>query len=70
MFTIFFTEREVRDFSSAALADAARYTRFYKRLRAGGIYIAPSAFETAMVSFAHSGEDFTRTLEVIRAAEF
>lgn len=58
MFTIFFTAGPVRNFAEAKQADAARYARFYLHMRRNGVYLAPSAFETAMVSFAHTDEDF------------
>ncbi len=70
MFTIFFTEQAVTDFASAKKADTARYTRLYKQLRAQGIYVAPSGFEAAMVSFAHTDEDFAKMLAAFKAAEF
>lgn len=69
MFTIFFTEGEVSDFASAKRADNARYARFYRAMRAAGIYLAPSTFEAAMVSFAHTEEDFNLTLEAARRAD-
>lgn len=58
MFTVFFSAGPVTDFSSAKNADAARYARYFRHMRASGICLAPSAFETAMVSFAHSDADF------------
>lgn len=58
MFTIFFTSTQVCDFATAQKADAERYARFFRHMRAQGIFLAPSAFETAMTSFAHSEADF------------
>lgn len=69
MYTIFFTDREVVDFSSAKSADLARYTKLYKHLRNSGIYVAPSGFEAAMVSFAHTEDDFTKTLAAMKEAD-
>jgi glutamate-1-semialdehyde 2,1-aminomutase len=63
MFSLFFTRGGVRNFEEAKRADTKRFTRLYKGLRGHGIYFAPSPFETAMVSFAHTEEDFARTLE-------
>ncbi len=63
MFTLFFTDREVTDFASAKTTDTAFYARMYGWMREQGIYLAPSNYESAMVSFAHSEEDFTATLE-------
>lgn len=63
MFSIFFTNKPVHNFEDAKKADTARYTRFYKGMRKQGVYLAPSAFETGMVSFAHTEADFEQTLE-------
>ena len=54
MFTVFFTTDAVTDFTSAKKGDTARYARYFAHMRAKGVFLAPSAFETAMVSFAHS----------------
>ncbi|MBG0778107.1 MAG: glutamate-1-semialdehyde 2,1-aminomutase [Desulfovibrionaceae bacterium] len=69
MFTIFFTEGPVTDFPSAAKSDGALYTSFYRQMRDAGIYLAPSGFECAMVSFAHTDEDFAKTLDAARAVK-
>lgn len=69
MYTIYFTADEVVDFASAKKSDLSRYSRLYKHLRAKGIYVAPSGFEAAMVSFAHSEEDFAKALEALASAE-
>lgn len=62
MFTVFFTDTPVRDFATAKQSDSGRYSRFFRHMRQNGLFLAPSAFETAMVSFAHSDEDFTALL--------
>lgn len=59
MFTIFFSQEPVTDFASAKKGDTERYARYFRHMRDKGILLAPSAFETAMVSFAHTDEDFT-----------
>ncbi len=63
MFTIFFTDREVKDLSSAQTSDTALYGRFYRGMMDNGINIAPSQFEAAFMSFAHTDEDLERTLD-------
>jgi glutamate-1-semialdehyde 2,1-aminomutase len=45
-------------------------TKLYIGLRQRGINFAPSAFETAMVSFAHSEEDFSKTLAALEEIKF
>ncbi|MDR1242861.1 MAG: glutamate-1-semialdehyde 2,1-aminomutase [Deltaproteobacteria bacterium] len=70
MFTIFFTPVKVRDFAGAKTADTKLMTKLYKGLRQRGINFAPSAFETAMVSFAHSEENFSKTLAALEEIRF
>ena len=70
MFTIFFTDGPVRNFADAKKANTAHYTKFFQQMRQAGLYIAPSAFETAMVSFAHSDADFAATLAAVEKVTF
>jgi glutamate-1-semialdehyde 2,1-aminomutase len=58
MFTVFFSEGPVRNFAEAKKADAKRYARYFRHMRTNGYFLAPSAFETAMASFAHTDLDF------------
>ena len=39
-------------------------------MREQGIFMAPSAFEANMLSFAHSDEDFARALDAARNVKF
>ncbi len=68
MFTIFFADKAPRNFAEAMQADAKRYAAFYATMREGGVNLAPSAFETAMVSFAHNATDFEKTLQAAEKA--
>ena len=70
LFTIFFSPGPVNSFADASKADSALYNKFYSQMRDSGIYLAPSAFECAMVSFAHSDEDFAKTLEAVQQVNF
>ncbi|MGX7950734.1 glutamate-1-semialdehyde 2,1-aminomutase [Oleidesulfovibrio alaskensis] len=70
MFTIFFTEEPVTDYDSAKKADGTLYTRFYQQMRDQGIYLAPSGFECAMVSLAHTEDDFAAMLAAVRNVTF
>ena len=45
-FTIFFTEGPVTNFAQASAADTELYSRFFQQMRAAGINLAPSAFES------------------------
>jgi len=70
MFTIFFTDEPVTDFASAKKADGARYAAFFKQMRDQGVFLAPSGFECAMVSFAHTDRDFEQTLAAVEKVSF
>ncbi len=68
MFTLFFTDGEVRDYDGALRSDAGRFARFYRALLAGGVYLAPSRLECWFVSAAHTQDEIARTLEVTEGA--
>jgi glutamate-1-semialdehyde 2,1-aminomutase len=62
MFTWFFTDQPVTDYESAKRSDTARFAQFFRGMLARGIYLAPSQFEAAFVSAAHSEEDIRETV--------
>ncbi|MBA4396265.1 MAG: glutamate-1-semialdehyde-2,1-aminomutase [Syntrophus sp. (in: bacteria)] len=62
MFTIFFTPDEVFDFASASRSDTEGYARYFRGMLANGINLAPSQFEAAFLSFAHTPDDMEKTL--------
>ena len=68
MFTLFFTDGEVFDFTSAGASDTKSFTHYFKNMLAAGICIAPSPFEAAFVSLAHDDRDIEITLERIEKA--
>ena len=68
MFTFFFTEGPVTDYESAKRSDTARFGRFFRAMLERGIYLAPSQFEAAFLSAAHSEEDIRKTVAAAREA--
>ncbi|MGD9852716.1 MAG: glutamate-1-semialdehyde 2,1-aminomutase [Nitrospirales bacterium] len=50
----FFTEGPVTDYESAKKSDTARYGKFFHGMLERGVYFAPSQFEAAFLSTAHS----------------
>jgi glutamate-1-semialdehyde 2,1-aminomutase len=68
MFTFFFTDRPVTDWESAKCSDTARFARFFRAMLERGIYLAPSQFEAAFVSAAHTDEDIDQTIAAAREA--
>ncbi len=70
LFTLFFCEGPVTNFDEAKKGDAARYAAFYNQMREAGVILAPSAYECAFTSFAHTDDDFARTLDAARGVKF
>ena len=68
MFTFFFTEGPVTDWDAAKRCDTARFGQFFRAMLDRGIYLAPSQFEAAFLSAAHSDEDIQRTAAAAREA--
>jgi glutamate-1-semialdehyde 2,1-aminomutase len=68
MWTLFFTADEVRDWTTAAACDRARYGRFFHAMLERGVSLAPSQFEANFISAAHTTEDVVATVEAARAA--
>jgi len=66
MFTMFFTPDPVTDWESAKKCDTARFGRYFHFMLERGIYLAPSQFEAAFLSTAHSEEDIRYTVNAAR----
>jgi len=66
MWTFFFTDGEVLDWSTANECDRGKYGKFFHAMLDEGVYLAPSQFEAAFVSLAHSSEVIERTVEAAR----
>jgi glutamate-1-semialdehyde 2,1-aminomutase len=62
MLTAFFAPGPVTDYATAKCADTERYARFFHAMRARGVYFAPSQFEAAFVSLAHTEADIDATV--------
>jgi glutamate-1-semialdehyde 2,1-aminomutase len=67
MLGIFFTSGPVEDERAALRSDRTAYARFFHRALAGGIYLPPSALETAFVSAAVRPSDFRRAETALSA---
>ncbi|HXT18450.1 MAG TPA: glutamate-1-semialdehyde 2,1-aminomutase [Gemmatimonadaceae bacterium] len=62
MWGFFFRAEPVRNFSDAKTSDVERFKRFFHAALDRGVYLAPSAFEAAFMSSAHSDADVDETL--------
>jgi glutamate-1-semialdehyde 2,1-aminomutase len=68
MFTWFFTQTPVTDWSSAERCDTGAFGKFHSAMLAEGVYLPPSQFEAAFLSAAHSEQDINRTIDAARRA--
>ncbi|MDH7480883.1 MAG: glutamate-1-semialdehyde 2,1-aminomutase [Armatimonadota bacterium] len=68
MLTVFFTNENVIDYTTAKTSDTHRYATFFQAMLEEGIYLAPSQFEAAFVSAAHTDEDIDKTIEASKRA--
>jgi len=68
MWTTFFTNEPVINWDLANKADRARYGKFFHAMLDQGVYLAPSQFEAAFVSAAHTDEAIEKTIEAARQA--
>ena len=68
MMSGFFTTGPVVDYASAKRSDTAAYSTFFHRMLERGIYLAPSQFEAAFLSTAHTASDVESTIKAARAA--
>jgi glutamate-1-semialdehyde 2,1-aminomutase len=64
LFSVFFTEGPVLDYTDARTQSTAAYAAFFHAMLAAGVYLPPSAFEAWFVSAAHDDD----ALEAIERA--
>ena len=64
--SLFFTEQEVVDYTSAKSSDTKAFSEYFKGMLAQGIHMAPSQFEAMFLSTAHTDEIIDQTLEAVR----
>lgn len=68
MFTLFFNENPVNNYSDAAKSNLERFSKYFKRMLERGIYLPPSQFEANFVSLAHTDKDIEKTLDAAKKA--
>ena len=63
MFTVFFTDADkCRNYQDVCGSDLALFGRFFNAMLDEGVYLAPSQFEAAFVSAAHTDSDIEATI--------
>jgi glutamate-1-semialdehyde 2,1-aminomutase len=66
MWTSFFTGEPVIDWNTATKCDRQTYGKFFHAMLNEGVYLAPSQFEAAFVSLAHTDELIEQTIAAAR----
>ena len=62
MFGLYFCAGPIAGYADAKRSDAAQFRRFFHGMLERGVYWAPSAFEAAFLSAAHSRDDLDATI--------
>jgi glutamate-1-semialdehyde 2,1-aminomutase len=68
MFSVFFADRDVRDYEDAKRQESFRFTAFFHSMLAQGVYLPPSSFESWFVSTAHDEQAVQRIADALPAA--
>jgi glutamate-1-semialdehyde 2,1-aminomutase len=68
MFSVFFTDRDVRNYDDAKTQNQSAYRAFFHAMLAGGVYLPPSAFESWFVSAALDDEAMNRIAATLPVA--
>lgn len=68
MFSIFFTDKKVFNYSTALTSNTKLYSIFFQKMLNQGIYLAPSQFEANFISCAHKEEDIKKTIDAYKLA--
>jgi glutamate-1-semialdehyde 2,1-aminomutase len=64
--TMFFAPQPVRNYSDAKKSDTKQYGEFFRNMLERGIFLAPSQYEAAFISAAHTDADIDHTLAAVR----
>jgi glutamate-1-semialdehyde 2,1-aminomutase len=63
MWTLFFAEGPVTDFTSANTSNRDKFARFFHLMLGEGVYLPPSQLEAAFFSAAHAKKDILQLIE-------
>jgi glutamate-1-semialdehyde 2,1-aminomutase len=66
MFTGFFNGRDVVDYETASASDSRLYAAFFRAMLDEGVFFAPSQYEAAFLTMAHTGGVLEEVLDIYR----
>ena len=65
MFTTFFSETKPVGWNTVKVADKIQFGKFFQKMLANGVYLAPSQFEAGFISILHTDEIIDKTIEAV-----
>ncbi|RPJ29129.1 MAG: glutamate-1-semialdehyde-2,1-aminomutase [Chloroflexi bacterium] len=65
MRTTFFSETKPVDWNTVKVADKVRFGKFFQKMLANGVYLAPSQFEAGFLSIVHDEEIIAATIVAV-----
>ena len=68
LLTLFFKEGKVENYDDVMKSDLKKFTQYYKIMSEQGMMLAPSQFEGIFVNYAHTQEDFDKTITAMKMA--
>lgn len=68
MWTVFFTEGPVRNFTEAKRSNINQYSKFFHELLSRGVHFPPSQFEACFISSSHTYRDLEEALDACKIA--
>jgi glutamate-1-semialdehyde 2,1-aminomutase len=68
MFSVFFTDADVRNYDDARQQDSGAFAAFFHGMLAAGVYLPPSAYESWFVSTALGPDELSRIDEALPIA--
>ena len=68
MFSIFFSEGPIKEYSDVMKSDTSLFKSFFHSMLDQGIYLAPSPFESGFISLSHNEEILKETLRAAKTA--
>jgi glutamate-1-semialdehyde 2,1-aminomutase len=68
MFTTFFSETKPVGWNTVKEADKVQFGKFFQKMLANGVYLAPSQFEAGFLSIMHTDTIIEKTLEAVLEA--
>ncbi len=65
---VYFTNKDVKNYQDALTSNTEAYAKFFRKMLEQGVYLAPSQFEVAFMSTAHTDEDIEKTIKAAEVA--